>query len=465
MIKIQEQSKRNYSIEKDGKEVVILDLIFSPVTNKFNQITKCIEDMSLKVGKDFDEWFVQYISEYIESGYDSSILKSHIPQLMALADQYLICCGVEFENYIQREKVSKNSIFFDAEELEKMIKVSNYLKLFFIIAQDTKMKPPLKYYKEIYNILIEPLTSCEIVFKLHKLVSSKTHKYNISDKTMWDFIKLVHCKTTDMHITSIFNFLLNNILVTCDTESNPIPYFSSVIDSSIKWILGGVYKESIIYSDTINTEDIHTIPGKDNLLSYSYNDTIGKLVGIAIKYLEEVGISDIPKFNANISQLKETSLIAMYVTYPLLSKVFNIPYRYLRPIQVEHSYLLNILTYYYLPPVFKECFPIITKLLLHYNTQRCILKTTYRIKNSNIFFNSFENFLSFKNMVFPSDLYSDFIGKLARNEYNSFITEKKITNFPLANLESDMINFYNQYFSNQLDPLCEVLKYTIEEQL
>jgi hypothetical protein len=123
------------------------------------------------------------------------------------------------------------------------------------------------------------------------------------------------------------------------------------------------------------------------------------------------------------------------------------------------------MTYHYLPDDVKEKFQVITKLLLHYNTQKCILKTTYRIKSTDLLFSTFTNFLSFKNMVFPSDLYSDFIGKLARNEYISFISEKKITNFPLAKLEDDLIVFYNTYFSGGFDSMFEKMREQIEVNL
>jgi hypothetical protein len=472
LIKVVLTDKRKYDIMYGEEKIINLHLIFSPVANKFNCIITFIEDISDALGKEFDEWFVKYLKDYQKSEYDVSVIQGNLDRSMELCDKYLIHRqetnpDFRFSNYVQREKASKNSIFFDAEELEKLIKTSNYLKMYFIISQDARMKPPPKFHREIYNKLVKLISDQneEIIFKLYKLVSSKTHRYNISDKTMWDFIKIVHCKTTDMHINAIFNFLLNNILVTCNTENNPIPYFSSVIDQSIKWILGGVYKECIIYSDTINTEDIHTIPGKDNLLSYCYNDTIGKLVGIATNYLEEIGIGDIPRFNATVSTLKEPSLIAMYVSYPILSKVFNIPYRYLRPIQVEHSYLLNILTYYYLPKEMKEDLQVITKLLIHYSTQKPILKTTYKIKNTDIFFKTFNSFLGFKNMVFPSNLYSDFIGRLARNEYLSLITDKKIANFPLAKLEDDMVVFYNKYFAGELDDQFQEMRKAIEIHL
>ena len=465
MIKIKETSKRKYSITSGGKEFADLDLVFSPVTNKFNKIVEFTEDASKKLGKKFDTWFEDFLLEYKTANYDYAVVKKHIPNLMKFCDQYLVKCNINFNNYVNISKVSKTSIFFDAEELEKLIKVSNYLKLYFIVHQDGRMKLPVKFHKEVYNILIGSLSDCDIVFKLFKLVSSKTHRYNITDKTMWDYIKLIHCETTDMQVMSIFNFLMNNILVTCDTQSNPIPYFSSVIDQSIKWILRGVYKESVIYSDTINTEDIHTISGKDNLMSYCYNDTIGKLVNLASDFLEEVEVTDVAAFSEVTTRLQETSLISLYVTYPILSRVLEIPYRYFRPIPVEHSYLLNILTHHYLPEAVKKKYPLITKLLLHYNKDKKIVKTTYRIKNLPIFFKTFENFMTLKNKPFACDLLSSVIGKISRNSYISFASEKQIANFPLSKLETDLITFYNSFFGGKLDSMFTSMLEEIERDM
>ncbi len=509
-----EKIKRKYEIFSGKTKVINLDVISSPVTNKFHKIIDFIHDISDKLGKNFDIWFVKFIKSYYESGYylreqidkklekqmkidvkdlpeiipinsdhattaeyayilqnklhpsfDSTILRNNLDEMIAFCDKYTDKCNVAFNNYIRKERVSKTSIFFDAEEIEKLIRTSNYLKIYFFITQDKNMKPPIKVHKEIYNYLVNDISTCEIVYKLFKLVSSKTYRYNISDKTMWDYFKLIYCQTTDMHISSIFNFIMNNILVTCDTNMNPIPYFSSVIDESIRWMLHRIYKESVIYSDTINTEDIHTISGKDNLLSYCYNDAIGKLVANSTNYLESVGIVDIPKFNNNVSNLKDQSLMALYITYPILNKVLEIPYRYFRPIPPDHSYLLNILTYFNLSDEFKAKYKLIAKLLTYYNIEKPIVKTTYKIKNTEHFHNSFDSFIGFSNSSFAYNVLSELIGKIARNTYVSFIDDKQIANFPLHDLEKDMISFYNNYFSNGFEDEFEKMIIEIEKNM
>jgi len=471
MILFIEQGKRKYDIvkakdskDKNTKIITSLDLVFSPATNKFGKIIEFIEECSQVLGDEFDEWFERYLTDYIKSNYDSSVVKKHIPEIMKYADAYLETCNVNFENYVNKDKVSKNSILFDSEEIKKMIRVSNYLKLYFVIAQDSTMKLPNRFHKEVYGILVKDIAECDILYKMFKIVSSKTYKYNMTDSYMWEYIKTIYCKTTDMHIMTIFNFLVNNILAACDPKSNPIPFITSVVDEAIRWILQSVYKDTVVYSDSINTEDIYSLQGKDNLKTYAYNDSIGRLVIQAYNCLDQENISDI-QFNEAVSTHKETSLFSTYVTYPILSKVLNIPYRHFLTVPSEHGYLLNVLLYHYLPVEFRKEFPTITNLLLHYNKEKTIAKTTYKIKDIHQFTKTLGTFLGFKNIIFVYDFYSGIIGKLARNTYIGLKDQKELTNFPLAKLECDIITFYNKFFDGQLDKTFSSLKDDLDKLL
>ncbi len=474
MLKVEknENEKRKYSIyntklNSDEKTLITdLDLIFSPITNKFHKLIEFLEDSSIKLGQEYDEWFIKLVNDYKNSDCDSIVIKQNISQLKTWCDKYLDILDINFDNYINRSKISKNSIFFDAEEIKRIIKTSNYLKIYFILAQDIDMKLINKAHKEIYNELIDDINNNNIIYKLFKIVSSKTFEYNFSDKHMWEFIKTIYCKTTDMHIFSIFNFLMNNILVTCSPESNPIPYLIAVIDESIKWILKNNYKEAIIYSEgASHSQDIYTIAGKDNLESYSYNDTLGKLLIISYNQLEKLGIDDLDSFKTTMDNLKEISLFANYITYPLLSKILDIPYRHFMTLTATNSYLLNILMYQLLSDDFKKEYSVLTKMLLYYNTQKPILKTTYKVKNIDVFTKTIDTFLGFKNIHTPYDIYSNILGRISRNSYQSFVNNENIINFSLIKLESDIIRFYNKFFGNQLENLYDELRNKIDRLL
>lgn len=465
MIKFIETDKRQYDIMRDGTKVVSLDLIFSPITNKFDKLIEFIEDCSVKFGVAFDDWYCGMISRYIESNYDYQIIRENVPMLKSWCDQYIVASGVNFEDYINRAKVSKNSIFFDAQDIEKIIKVANYLKIYFVFSSDSNLKLSQKFHKEVYNDLVAPISSTNIVFKLYKIVASKTYEYNHTDKYMWEYIKAIHCKTTDMHIISIFNFIMNNIMVTCHTTQNPIPYLISVIDESIKWILKNIYKDAVVYSDTISTQDVYTVQGKDNLRTYAHNDTIGKLLIATYNRIEKAGINDIESFKRIISSLKEQSLFANYVTYPILSKVLDIPYRHFTTIPVSNAYLLNVFLYTYLDDDFRVKYPTISSMLLFYNTERPIAKTTYKIKNLPTFFENVGTFLSFKNNMASYDLFSSIIGKMTRNSYLSLVSEGQSKNLTIAKAETDIIHFFSDYFDNRLDGVYQKLQDDIDRIL
>jgi hypothetical protein len=255
---------------------------------------------------------------------------------------------------------------------------------------------------------------------------------------------------------------MNNILVTCKIDSNPIPYLISVIDESIKWILKNIYKDTIIYSETVSTQDVYSVQGKDNLLSYAHNDTIGKLLVSSYNQLEHLGIDRIEPFKNTINGLKEISLFANYITYPILSKVLDIPYRHFMTLSVSNAYLLNLLLHNLLSEEFKDKYPVLCRMLLYYNKQKPILKTTYKVKNIDVFIETLGTFLTFKNSIVPYDFCSSIVGKISRNTYASFINDQEIINFPLAKLEIDIIKFYNEYFDNNLDPLYADLRTQID---
>ena len=134
-------------------------------------------------------------------------------------------------------------------------------------------------------------------------------------------------------------------------------------------------------------------------------------------------------------------------------------------LSVSNSYLLNLLLHYLLPEEFKEKYPMLSKMLLYYNKEKPILKTTYKVKNIDVFTDTLGTFLTFKNNITPYDMYSSIIGKISRNTYSSFTNDKEIINFPLAKLEVDMIRFYNDYFDNRLDNLFNDLKNKIDIML
>ena len=79
MIKFEKTEKRKYTIFNENgdekAEVVKLDLQFSPITNKFERLSNFIEECSLKLGPEFDTWYIGFLDSYKGSGYDYAVVK------------------------------------------------------------------------------------------------------------------------------------------------------------------------------------------------------------------------------------------------------------------------------------------------------------------------------------------------------------------------------------------------------
>lgn len=460
-----EQAPVSFNLVENVKE---LELVYSPGSNKYDSLLYFVEQCSYSIGKTFDDFYIGLIRKYEQSNYDHKIIREAIPQLISFCDQFIEIKNINFDAYINKSKASKSSIFFDASEIKEIIKASSYLKLYYSIHKDQSMKLSDQFNREIFQELVKNLTESTIILKLHKIVSSKTYEYNHTDKYMWEYIKNLCCKTPDMHISHIFNFIINNIIVTCEVDANPIPYLISVIDESIKWVLRSIYKESIIYSDAISTQDVAVVSGKDNLESYAHNNTIGMLTILAYQKLEEIfqGDDKIEQFKVHIESIKESSVFAQHFTFPIISKITDIPYRHFLTLNVSTSYLLNMLLYAMIKDTeLGQTYPTLTRILTFYNSQKPISKTTYRMKNIAEFTRTFDNFLGFKNYTCPFEIYSSIVGKINKNEYTSFLTGNTVPNFPAVKMESELIEFYNKFFGGQLDEVIDNLRTRIDAQL
>lgn len=442
-----------------------MELIYAPGSNKYDNMLAFVEKCSEVLGDPFNDFYVGTIDRYLNSGKDIKIIQDAIPSIISFCNEFIDKQNINFDDYIDITKKSKSSIFFDASEIREVIRAACYLKVYYSLYKDMTMKISENFNREIFQNLVSNLTNSAIVLKLHKIVSSKTYEYNHTDKYMWEYIRNLCCKTPDMHISHIFNFIINYIIVTCEYDSNPIPYMISVIDESIKWILKSIYKESIIYSDTIATQDVAIVSGKDNLESYAHNNTIAALTVLAYQSIENIFDTEekIDKFKAIIETSKESSVFAKYFTYPILSKITDIPYRHFSTLSISISYLLNILMYDLLKGTeWEQKYPTLIKILTYYNTERPISKTTYKLKNTPQFTSTFTNFMGFKNLTAAYDIYSSIIGKINKNQYMNFMNNNSVPNFPSARMELEIIEFYNSFFSNGMDQKLNELRDRID---
>lgn len=452
------------------------------VNNKFEIIADYIHSFIEKYGDEFASWYFNLINSVLNANTEylkHDILAENIDQLKTFVKNDIASKNIDFESFLNKKKIKDNSIVFQPEEVMSILTVSNYLKLFspfycfseFHINRNTK--------KKFYNILIEDIPE-ETLQKLFNVIKSKTYRYNLTDKYMWEYIKNLLCKDINDHIMEIFNFIMNNILVLCEDDKNPITYFVSVINETIRWFLRSVYKDSIIYKDSVSMEDLHST-SSDNLIVYAYNDTIGIIKSIAFERIYSeiedhyssffVNQDPIVEFQRNIENIKYISPIAEHIIFLLLSKITKIPLYHFQVISAKHAAIICGYFYYLLKnsEFFNE-FPNLIKTMIYYPTVEPVVSTTYSIKNVEYYLETqkeMKNFLTWNNKVLPYDFVSFFVGRMVRLNMKHLITNKSMVGIPLNKLELDMISFFTSYFSDGelFNKMVNFLKKSIENDI
>ncbi len=284
---------------------------------------------------------------------------------------------------------------------------------------------------------------------------------------MWEYIKNVQGKDIGIHIIEIFNFIMNNILILCEETKNPITYFVGVIDESVKWFLRSVYKGSIVYDDSISTEDIQGI-NTDNLKTYSYNDTLGRLKSIAYEKIYELlqkqtamtteKVDDdeyIVSFHERASDIDFISPLSETVVFPILSQMTQIPYHHFKTLSPEHSAVISVYMQVLFRRVFGADYKDLFSLLNFYPLKSPSVSTTYKIKAVHDYLKAqqeTQDFFGFNTKILPHALLCHFIGRVSRVDFCDILTGRRLGGIPLSKIESGMIKFFTYYFAGKLQP-------------
>ena len=466
MLKFEQDGPKQWLVKSDKHETIKLFLSSSTVTNKYYIVTKFIEGVAEQYKEDFSDWFMQLLIDCHDEDKKAQAIIDNIPKIKEYVDGYLVSREIDFTKFVDMTKVKKNSILFEPAEIEKIIRLSCYLKVYSTISNNEKLKLGQLLHRDIYNKFASDISDTEIVRKIYDIIKTKTFRYNLTDKYMWKYIKNVQGKDIESHVIEIFNFIMNHILILCEEDKNPITYFVGVIDESVKWFLRSVYKGSTIYDDSISTEDIQGI-NTDNLKTYSYNDTLGRLKVIAYEKIYDIlqrqgtmSTDDIEN-DDHIVSLREraendiefVSPLSETLVFPVLSQMTQIPYHHFRTLSPEHSCVISV----YMQSLFRRAFGSEYKdlfgLLNYFPTRAPSMSTTYRIKGVHEYIkiqDSFQNFYGFNTKILPHTLLCHYVGRISRVDFCDLLTGKKLGGIPLSKIEHNMVQFYTLYFSGQL---------------
>jgi hypothetical protein len=448
-------------------EPIKLFLSPSSVTNKYFIVTNFIERVAEHNGEGFSDWFMNFLTECQDEEARPKAVVDSIPQIKEYVDSYMDSLNFDYSQFVDLSKVKKNSILFEPDEIEQIIRLSSYLKVYSVISNNETLKLGQQLHRDVYNQFATAVVETDIVRKIYDVIKTKTFRYNLTDRFMWEYIKNVQGKDIGIHIIEIFNFIMNHILILCEVDKNPITYFVGVIDESVKWFLRSVYKGSIVYDDSISTEDIQGI-NTDNLKTYSYNDTLGRLKSIAYEKIyellqrqttmttEEVTESDefIISFHERASEINYVSPLAETLVFPVLSKMTQIPYHHFKTLSPEHAAVISVYIQVLFRKVFGADYKDLFSLLNYFPMKSPSLTTTYKIKSVHEYLKvqqEKKNFFGFNVKILPHTLLCHFIGRVSRIDFCDILTGRRLGGIPLSKIESGMIRFFTLYFSGAMD--------------
>ncbi len=467
MIEFKKVEQKEWTILCNEVEIFDLKLISSSVTNKFHIITSFVTRVSKFCGDEFDNWFLDFLKEYTSDKTTRfPLLLENTSKIKKYVDSYFDNSEMDYGKFVDHKKAKKNTILFTADEIELIIRTSGYLKVYAIFSNSENLRLSQRLHKKIYNKLAEDILNSETVFNIFNIIKTKTFRYNLTDRYMWGYIKMIQCKSIDIYVVEYFNFIMNSILLLCEEDKNPITYFIGVIDESVKWLISSIYRSTIIYDDSISTEDIHN-QSTHNLSAFTYNDTLGRLKGIAFEQIyESLERTSVTRFDQNpsdklITEFQErmgsiefvSPLVECFI-YPILSKITTIPYNHFRTLTPEHAAVMSIYIKNIFKKVFKGDFKHIVSLLDYYPLTRPAIATSYTVKKVHEFINTnddYQNFFGFGTKILPHRILNYFVGRISRISFCHIITGEMLPGIPLSKVETDMIRFYALFFANEHD--------------
>ena len=459
------KDKRKWAIIELGEDstfknqIINLELIPSSLTNKFTIVTNLIEELS-ETMEEFEPWFKGLIKTYTENAYDSSIIFDNIATFIEISEKYIDSKDIEFSSFSRSDKSSKTSILFTADDIRTIAISSTALKLYAIFAYDLTLKLPENIHKQAYEKLIQSCIDKEITTKIFHLVKSRIYRSSITDRYMWDLIWVSVLETPETYVMTIFNFIMSNIISTIAPERNPIPFIVSIVDDSIRWMMRSVYKDRVLYGEAFGgSDDIYgSSISKDSFQVICCNDVIGKAASIGMDLLENEYKLEQKDYEGIRDRLDSVDLLypnMKLIILPIVSKVLEIPYKYLLTCPPKHALLCGVFMSHLAKGVLDTKYPIIYEFLLSTPKTMSTVSTrsSYKIKKLDNVINRDARIFGFSAKKLKFDIMSSLCGVSNSSKRNlvSLITGDTISKIGCFDLEADVISFFSDLYSDGLE--------------
>ncbi|MGB9674804.1 MAG: hypothetical protein ACPLX8_01585, partial [Nanopusillaceae archaeon] len=268
---------------------------------------------------EFDNFYLELYNSIIGGEYNNDMFEKSIEMSNKLSK----IRNLELDSLCDSSKKTKNSIFFDKDEMSKLITVIGLIKLY----------APFMYskYSDYITVFIDRLdrTYKDILSKLYKIIKTKVKTTNYKQMlNMWkldislDYISLYN-----------FEFILLTSLVFYNWSTNPLSFIVSMSsDLTNFWIMT---LEAYPYS---YSNDIMEVELEDFIDVMSYEIILDQI---------DAGLNKLYDMNNyNINYNLYLTQVNQLISLPLISMMSDISLNYLEQKTKQDKINYQILVYY-----------------------------------------------------------------------------------------------------------------------
>lgn len=461
----EKNKKRKWKIivenSKQDKISLDLDLIQVSLTNRFDIVQSFFKEMDELVPK-FSDWYYNIIKKYLDSNYNSEIIKNSIEDFIKYSKKYIKAKDIDYSKFVNRKKTSKTSILFEENDLESIAITSTCLKIYSIFCYDSVLRVPENVNKYMFNKFISYCVESDTTDKIFQLIRSRNYRSSNTDRYMWQLIKLRTLEDPESSVMSIFNFFMTNLLSLLNIDHNPIHFLIKIVDDNLRWMMMEVYREKIIFDESYSgSEDIYgTSVHKDIFYVYCCNDLISKASKLGLQFLEsEFELTDEQFLDVKdrLDNIKILDPSMRLFTLPIISKVFNIPYIYIKNAPPKHIILIAVLIYILGKDTLVVKYPVLSNFLLACPIQNnsMIVKSSYKLRDVINVMESDVPIFGLNSRKLKYDIISPICGILSSAKKNlvNIVDGREITKITYIDLEQDCIDFFSNLYSNGLSEM------------
>ena len=461
--------------ENNIDEIVKLELNLisgNSIAKKFSIVAEVVLDIS-KTIPGFTDYFYNMTKEYVDSDYNSEIVLDNIDTLIDYAKKYVDYKNVDYSQFVDKTKVTKTSVLFGELDIKELFIASTALKVYSIFNVDEKMKLPNNMHRQCYDKIVKGCKELGVTDKMFQLIRSRIYRSSITDKYMWDLIKMSISDTPETYVMTVFNFLMVNLVSMLSIESNPVFYLVSIADYKVRWLMRGVYKEKIVYGEAFSgTDDIFGLSqSKESLHLFCCNDTVARCAKLGMEVLEtEYNMDDdedaFMAIRERLDSIKNITPAMKFFILPIISKVLDVPYKYLLTTPAKHLALVGIFMHHISKDILERKYPILSEFLISCPTEDkyVIAKSFYQLKNFDGVINSNEKIFGFDCKTFKYEILSSLCGILStiKRSMVSIIDGKKLNKIAYNNLESETVEYYTDLYGGKLQPMIDEMKLKVD---